>query len=199
MTAALEQDLMRRVSNFTNQLGDSREVEKVIMRALRLSMGFFGASEGCVAVVRAGRSEADVLFPTPGNTIWDRSMLARFLRKEEVQVGPEIMLSRVRRFDRPWGVLAVRGPRADFQWDVRQAFSSIGAAATQLITRIEEERVREVRSRIDHKILEEISPKNLFYQILHGLRSLIGYDHSAALFTCDEEQALELVGENPTG
>jgi signal transduction histidine kinase len=122
-------------------------------------------------------------------------MLARFLRKEEVQVGPEIMLSRVRRFDRPWGVLAVRGPRADFQWDVRQAFSSIGAAATQLITRIEEERVREVRSRIDHKILEEISPKNLFYQILHGLRSLIGYDHSAALFTCDEEQALELVGE----
>jgi signal transduction histidine kinase len=72
----------------------------------------------------------------------------------------------------------------------------IGAAATQIIERIEDDRVREVRSRIDKKILEEISPKNLFYQILHGLRSLINYDHSAALLTVDVEgTSLQVAGE----
>jgi signal transduction histidine kinase len=196
MTPALEHDLLRRVSNFVTQLGDSREVEKVIARALRLSMSFFGVPEGCVAVVRTGRRDAEILLATPPDSVWDCTMLASFLRKEEVHVGSDIMLSRIRRFGRMWGVLAVRSPRGEFPWDVRQAFSSIGAAAAQLIEQIEDERVREVRRRIDHKILEEISPKNLFYQILHGLRSLIGYDHSAALLTCNEDHtSLELVGE----
>ena len=31
------------------------------------------------------------------------------------------------------------------------------------------------------EILEELRPKDLFYQILHGLRTLTGYDHSSAL------------------
>src|SRR5262245_51462456 len=106
MTPALEHDLLRRISSFMNQLSDSREVEKVISRALRLSMEFFGAPEGCMAVVKPGRRDADLLFPTPTDSVWDRAMLASFLRKEEVHVGPEIMLSRVRRFDRMWGVLA---------------------------------------------------------------------------------------------
>ena len=149
MTPALEHDLLRRVSNFITQLGDSREVEKVIARALRLSMSFFGVPEGCVAVVHTGRRDAEILLATPTESVWDRTMLAGFLRKEEVHVGPDIMLSRVRRFGRMWGVLAVRSPRGEFSWDVRQAFSSIGAAATQLIERIEDERVREVRRRID--------------------------------------------------
>ena len=196
MTPALEHDLLRRLWSFINQLRDSREVEKVIARALRLSLEYFGVPEGCMAVVRAGQRDADILLAMPDSSRWDRPMLASFLRKEDVPVGPELMLSRVRRFERMWGVLALRCPRADFRWDVRQAFSSVGAVATQLIERIEEERVREVRGRIDQKILEEISPKNLFYQILHGLRSLIGYDHSSALLTCDGERtSLELVGE----
>jgi two-component system NtrC family sensor kinase len=196
MTPALEHDLLQRLWNFKNQMVDSRDVEKVIARALRLSMEFFHVPEGCVAVVRPGKHDADILAPLPPDGQWDRTMLAGFLRKEEVRVGPDIMLSRVRRFGRMWGTLAVRCPRAEFRWDVRQAFSSVGAAATQLIEGIEEDRIREVRSRIDQKILEEISPKNLFYHILHGLRSLIGYDHSAALFTCDADHtSLELVGE----
>ena len=44
--------------------------------------------------------------------------------------------------------------------------------------------------------MEQIDPKDLFYQILDGLRSLTHYDHSSALFIRDEsDRALRLVAE----
>ena len=44
--------------------------------------------------------------------------------------------------------------------------------------------------------MEQIHPKDLFYQILDGLRSLTGYDHSSAvLIREDGETALRLVAE----
>ncbi len=45
--------------------------------------------------------------------------------------------------------------------------------------------------------MEQLRPKDLFYQILHGLRSLTRYDHSAALLDARAERGgvLELVAE----
>ena len=44
--------------------------------------------------------------------------------------------------------------------------------------------------------MEQIDPKDLFYQILDGLRSLTQYDHSSALLIREEgEPALRLVAE----
>ena len=53
-----------------------------------------------------------------------------------------------------------------------------------------------VRDRIDRKVMEQIDPKDLFYQILDGLRSLTHYDHSSAvLIREDGDPALRLVAE----
>jgi two-component system NtrC family sensor kinase len=53
-----------------------------------------------------------------------------------------------------------------------------------------------VRSQIDRKMLEQLRPQDLFYQILHGLRSLTQYDHSSALLICNRrENTLDLVAE----
>jgi signal transduction histidine kinase len=61
---------------------------------------------------------------------------------------------------------------------------------------IDWQRTVEVGSRIDRKIMEQLRPQDLFYQILHGLRSLTHYDHSSALLICDRrENAMELVAE----
>ena len=126
-------------------------------------------------------------------------MLAGFLRGDKVRVPPELMLARIRRHGRMWGALAVRAAGGDFHWDRRQAFSSIGALANELIDEMDQERIREVRARVDRKILEQSLPKHLFYEVLHGIRSLTAYDHSAALLTYDEERdALEVVAEQIT-
>jgi signal transduction histidine kinase len=95
-----------------------------------------------------------------------------------------------------WGVLAVRSPGVEYRWDARQALSSIGTLINELIDQIDRERIREVRARVDRKVLEQSQPKHLFYEVLHGIRSLTAYDHSAALLTYDAELgALEVVAE----
>ena len=61
---------------------------------------------------------------------------------------------------------------------------------------MDRERMLEVRDRIDRKIMEQIHPKDLFYQILDGLRSLTHYDHSSALLIRENgEDTLRVVAE----
>jgi signal transduction histidine kinase len=95
-----------------------------------------------------------------------------------------------------WGVLAVRSPSVRFSWDSREALSSIAAATSEFLERIDQERIRDVRARIDCKIMEQLRPKDLFYQILHGLYSLTQYDYSASVLIFDPNRhALEVVAE----
>ncbi len=196
ITRDAEFDLLRRLSDLTSQLRGVRETEKALKHALRLSMEFFHAPEGAVIMVPPGREEVELLVAVPQHSEWDGGMLLGFLRGRKVNIPSDLMLSRIRRYGRMWGALAVRTPGADFRWDARQAFSSIGVRAADLVDRIDQERVREVRARIDQKVIEQIRPQDLFYKILHGIRSLIGYDHSAALLICNgESDALEVVAE----
>jgi hypothetical protein len=86
-------------------------------------------------------------------------------------------------------------PSGRFNWDHREALSALAAAANQVLLRIDQEKIREVRSRIDYKILEQLRPKDLFYQVLHGLQSLTQYDHSATLWIHEPGDTLEMVAE----
>ncbi|QDV35744.1 sensor histidine kinase [Tautonia plasticadhaerens] len=189
-------DLLPHLWRFRNQFRDGRDADKVLRTALRLGMERFRAAEGCVATVKQGSGEARLLFEFPTDSGWDRAMLAGFLRGEKVCVPPELMLARIRRHGRMWGALAVRSSGTEYHWDSRQSFSSIGSLANELIDQIDRDRVREVRARVDRKVLEQSRPKHLFYEVLHGLKSLIAYDHSATLLTYDgESDALEVVAE----
>jgi two-component system NtrC family sensor kinase len=193
-------DLLPKLWHFRTQFRNGRDPEKVLRSALRLGLDFFGAHEGCVATIRPGGDEATILFPVPAESWWDRPMLAGFLRGDDkIHVPPDLMLARIRRHGRMWGALAVRSPGGDYHWDARQSFSTIGTLANELIDQIDQERVREVRARVDRKVLEQRLPKHLFYEVLHGIRSLTAYDHSAALLTYDDEHdALEVVAEQVT-
>jgi hypothetical protein len=94
------------------------------------------------------------------------------------------------------GVLAVRSPGPDFGWDACEALSALAEAASKIVARREEERNRDVRARVNCKLMEQLRPKDLFYQILHGLRSLTDYDHSAALLIYEgATRTLEVAAE----
>src|SRR5207249_979000 len=90
-------------------------------------------------------------------------------------------LGRLRRRRRMSGALAVRSPSGHFDWRAREALSAIASIANDFLDRIDQERVKEVRARIDCKMMEQLRPKDLFYRILHGLYSLMQYDHSSSL------------------
>jgi signal transduction histidine kinase len=189
-------ELLALLWRFRTRFRDGRDADSLLRYALRLSLDFFGASEGCVATIQPGCEQARIDFAVPPEGWWDRSMLAGFLRGEKVRVAPELMLARLRRRGRLWGALAARLPGGDYEWAQRQAFSAIAAVTNELIDLIDGARVREVRTRIDRKVMEQSQPKHLFYEVLHGIRSLTAYDHSAALLTYDpDSEALEVVAE----
>ncbi len=181
---------------FRAQYRDVRDPEKILRGALRLGMDLAGAREGCVGAIHPGSAEARLLHRTPEDGPWDRRLLSGFLRGEKVTVPPDVMLARLRRHGRMWGALAIRDADATFDWDARQAFSTIGGLANELIDQADLHRIREVRARVDRKVLEQSHPKHLSYEVLHGIRSLISYDHSAALLIHDADLGvLEVVAE----
>ncbi|WP_337175754.1 ATP-binding protein [Paludisphaera sp.] len=181
---------------FRIQHREGRDPEKILGGALRMAMELFRAPEGCVAAILPGSPEARVLHATPDDARWDRRLISGFLRGEKARVPRDVMLARIRRRGRMWGALAVRSPGADYFWDARQAFSTIGGLASELIEQADFQRIREVRERVDRKVMAQSHPKHLSYEVLHGIRSLIAYDHSAALLIHDAEAgALEVVAE----
>lgn len=198
-SAEFELRWLRQLWAFHGRFREGRDVAKVTRTALRAGLDLLEAPEGCVAVLVPGQPQVALSFTVPPKAGWDRELLTAFLRGDDGRVPADLALGRLWRRGRMWGVLAVRAPGRRFNWDHREALSSMAAAASDVLARIDQERIHEVRARIDCKILEHLRPKDLFYQILHGLHSLIQYDHSASLLIYEPGgRTLEVVAETIT-
>jgi signal transduction histidine kinase len=126
---------------------------------------------------------------------WDLDLLTAFLRKQKVTIPRNVIVAPISRRGRLWAVLSLRSKR-EFERYSARALSRIARIISESIEVIDWQRIVEVRSRIDRKIMEQLRPQDLFYQILHGLRSLTHYDHSSALLICDHrDDVLDLVAE----
>ncbi len=190
----LELALFRLESSLWTKLKASRDAEHALRAGLRATMEFFDAPKACLAELEAGGDDAKLVFELPDAGEWDLDLLGAFLRNERPELRAEMLMAPVRRRGRVWRVLALKD--GDFTQTRREACSRVARTLSQIIEQIDHDRIIEVRSRIDRKIMEELRPKDLFYQILHGLRSLTGYDHSSTLLVAsDSGEALQLAAE----
>jgi two-component system NtrC family sensor kinase len=172
-----------------------REDRKALRFSLRLTCEHFGINDGCFAVLPPGRSHAELVSVIPRGNQWDLNLLAAFLRRENPIIPRNVVMAPVSRRGRLWAVLALRS-EGQFERHSAPSLRKVARIISEFIEAMDWRRIVEVRSRIDRKIMEQLRPKDLFYQILHGLRSLTNYDHSSALLICDpREDALELVAE----
>ena len=184
------------IDELAANLTDVREPQKALRHALRDTCEFFQATHGCIATLRAGRREAELLFTLPKRRDWDLGVLTRYIRHTHPPVQRDMLIGSVRRRGGAWGALAVVRPGRDFDRDDRRLIARVAAALSAAVHRIDRDRLLGVRDRIDRKIMEQIHPKDLFYQILDGIRSLTLYDHSSALLIREEnEVSLRVVAE----
>jgi signal transduction histidine kinase len=184
------------IDGLSAHLKDVREPHKALRHALRDTREFFTATHGCIATLRPGRPEADLLFMLPKETDWNRAILTRYIRHTHPPVQQDMLIGSVRRRGGAWGAIALLRPGQAFDRDDRRLIARIAAVLSAAIHRIDRERLLGVRDRIDRKIMEQIHPKDLFYQILDGIRSLTLYDHSSALLIREEgEASLRVVAE----
>ena len=188
--------LLRFLGDIAARLRETRDADAALRFIVRASRDHFDASAACLAVTRPPHERAELRFNLPPEHVWDLHTFAAAVRGEKPLVQPHVMFARIRRRDRGWGVLALARASTAFDKSERQALVRVGQAVSALLRAFDHERMREVRDRIDRKIMEELRPIDLSYQILDALRSLTRYDHSSAVLMNDGTgTALELVAE----
>jgi signal transduction histidine kinase len=196
MSPSRELEFLKFLDNLGKYLRSTREPDKALAFALRETRAFFRAASGCVAVAEAGDPDARLLLTFPREDHWDLGHIGRFIRHTHPPVRRDLMMAPVRRRGAAWGAMAFRRPAPAFDHEDGRLLARITAAVSEAIQSMDRERMLEVRDRIDRRIMELIHPKDLFYQILAGLRSLTHYDHSSALLIRDRgEDTLRLVAE----
>lgn len=176
-----ETRLLRAAIELRSRLHGVADVDKALRSAARFAVSLFHADDYCVAIEVPGEDAADVVATDSSPHEWDLEVLGRFIRAEKPDIPERIAVARLKGRGRDWGALALRWRRGDVNWTVRDGLRTFTEELNRIVDEIDLERVREVRSRIDRKIMEQLRSEDLFYQILDGLRSLTRYDHSATL------------------
>jgi hypothetical protein len=189
MSREIEVGLPRFLGEIRAHLVRIRDDRKALSFSLRSICHFFKADEACVAILPPGEQQAETLFEIPRKAAWDIDLLTTFLRRRKPAIPSNTLLVPLTRRQRSWAVLAIRRRHAGFHKDVAGSLNRVARTISDSIERRDWERIVEVRSRIDRKVMEQLRPKDLFYQILHGLRSLTHYDHSSALLIADETES----------
>jgi two-component system, NtrC family, sensor kinase len=196
LTPEQELESLKLLDRLSTHLNRAQDPQKALRSALRDTVDFLQAAQGCIAVARDGLRSAHALFSIPKDGPWDLDLVARFIRHERPSRHEDMMIAPLRRRGGAWGALAVARPGRPFQRHDRRLMARIAVKCSDAIQRMDRDRMLDVRDRIDRKIMEQLRPKDLFYQILDGLRSLTHYDHSSALLIRDgSADGLQLVAE----
>lgn len=188
MTPELELELFRFLVRLRSPLRGSRDADQALRSILRSTIPFLQADAGCIATMPPGADRARVVFRVPREVEFDLDALTGTLEGKWPRMPRDLLVAVITRRARPWGVIALRRKSGDFTEGFGRSLGRIAETASELVQHIDSERIREVRFRIDQKIMEELRGRDLFYQILHGLRSLTGYDHSSALLVPGEQR-----------
>ena len=195
LSPSRELEFLKLLDRLSSQLKHMRDPQKALRQALREAREFLDASHGCIAVAQSGR-RASLLFATPDDRQWDLDMLAGFIRHQRPAIPDDVVIAPLRRRGGAWAAMALMRPERHFEGHDRKPLTRIAEVTSEAIQLMDRERMLNVRDRIDRKIMQQIHPKDLFYQILDGLRFLTHYDHSSALLIRERgDDGLQLVAE----
>jgi len=117
----------------------------------------------------------------------DRGRTLAFLRAErrEERSGPArtVVLARVTVHGRQVAAVGAARRDRDFGQAARRTLDRLCGVLALDLARREDQRLARVLDRIRGKIVSELRPRDLAYQILDGLHQLVDYDHSSAFLT----------------
>jgi two-component system NtrC family sensor kinase len=196
MDKRFQMNLLRLQADLHTRLRNVGDVRKALVFGLRAAKEVFVAEEAAIAALRPGRREAELIFAIPKASKWDMALLTAYIAGDRPDIPWTNLLAPIGRWDRNWAVLALRADEKEFTTEERRSLFSVTQILADVVQSVDDARLRRVRERIEQKIADRQDPKDLIYDILHGLRSLTYYDHSASLFISrDGDEDLELVAE----
>lgn len=188
--------LLKLREQMRSRLHGVQEARKALVWTLRNLVELFDADGGALAIRRSGRHQADVVFSLPSGLDVDTDLLTAYVLGQRPKIPDQVLLAPVERRGRNWAVLVLTREALAFDGDHLDALFSVAEVLTDVLQRFDERQVRKVRHKIERKIVDRQQPKDVLYDILHGLRSLTRYDHSASVFLASRRnQPMRLVAE----
>jgi signal transduction histidine kinase len=115
--------------------------------------------------------------------LFDRGRTLAFRRDERPLPGRAVVFARVTVHGRQMATVGAARRERDFGQASRRTLDRLCGVLAQELSRREEQRLARVLDRIRGKIVSELRPRDLAYQILDGLHQLVDYDHSSAVLT----------------
>lgn len=200
MRAPVDNDFQSKLIRLQRELRQGlrgvASARKALAFGLRKTRETFGAPEAALAVVGAKSNGVDRIHTVPSGAEWDDGFLAGYLSGSRPKIPANTLLAPVKRRGRNWAVVALRTDGGRFTVAHREALFSVAQLLTDAIQVVDQKRTRHVRRRLEQKIADQQEPRDLMYDILHGLRSLTHYNHSASLLISrDGIEPLEFVAE----
>jgi signal transduction histidine kinase len=120
----------------------------------------------------------------------DQGLIESFMRQERPEVPRNLLLAPVRVNGRIEGVVGAERHGSDFERGQGWSLNRLANVLAFDLSRREEDRVARILDSIKGKVVSELRPRDLAYQILDGLHQLLHYDHSAALLLYDAPRRL---------
>ncbi len=129
--------------------------------------------------------DAEVRVVRGDYTLCDFPRAAAFLRDERPPTARTVVMARVTVHGRQVAVVGVARRERELGQSSRRILDRLCGVLAQELARREEARLTKVFDRIRGKIVSELRPRDLAYQILDSLHQLVDYDHSSAFLTYD--------------
>lgn len=178
---------------FQGQLGLQLERIEDLTKLYKVALGqigrHMGASAGAVILRHPVSDELTVFGWGRSGSDWDEDSVRAFLELRRPRMQPNEIMAPILIHGRPAGLMALRRSQGEFWPGAGRWLAILCRKLAHEAALREEQRVNRVVDQIKDKTVRELRPKDLFYQILHGLRSLTRYDHSSALLLVEEDCA----------
>ena len=117
--------------------------------------------------------------------LYEAERTAAFLRDERRPILRSLVLARVTVNGRQVAVVGAARREREFGQAGRRTLDRLCGVLAAELARREEQRLARVLDRIRSKIVSELRPRDLAYQILDGLHQLVDYDHSSSFLMYD--------------
>lgn len=82
--------LLRLQTDLHTRLSDLHDVNKVILYGLRTTREMFKTEEAAIAILKPGRSGADLIFTIPQKSEWDMNLLTRYIKRDRPSILDEV-------------------------------------------------------------------------------------------------------------
>jgi two-component system, NtrC family, sensor kinase len=115
--------------------------------------------------------------------LYDAAATVAFLTGERLSLPRTVVLARVLVHGRQVAVVGAARRSGELGQAARRTLDHLCGVLARDLARREEQRLGRVLDRIRGKIVSELRPRDLAYQILDGLHQLVDYDHSSAFLT----------------